>query len=651
MEHGYCLNWEKTLVFLHVGSDIITGICYYSIPLAMLYCAYRRRDLPFYKIFVLFALFILSCGTTHFFAAYTIYRPEYWLEGYIKAITAVISTVTVFLLIPRIPEAIALPSIVSSMEEIKKLNCDLGAKNAELQQSGERLQLATRATNIGIWDWDVVNNELTWDDSMYTLYGILKENFGGAYDAWVRTIHPEDRQYAEAEIQAALRGEREYAPEFRVICPDGSLRFIKAASQTFFDENGIPLRMIGTNIDITEQRRAEREKVNLEAQLQQAQKMESVGRLAGGVAHDFNNMLGVILGHASLALMEADPAHPFRNSLEEIRTAAERSADLTRQLLAFARKQTIAPKVLDLNETVSAMLKMLQRLIGEDINLTWHPAPNLWPVNMDPSQIDQIFANLCVNSRDSIAGVGKITIETGNTVVDEEYCAQHAGCVSGEYVRLVVSDDGCGMDKMTISHIFEPFFTTKGVGEGTGLGLATVYGIVKQNNGFINVYSEPGLGTTFTIYLPRHLSTVAMAKTEVVAEPALRGQETILLVEDEPSILKITTIILTKQGYTVLTANSPVEAVRVAGEHAGEIHLLMTDVVMPDMNGLDLAKKLLPLYPQLKVLFISGYTANVIAHHGVLDKGMNFLQKPFSLPDLAARVREVLDTNSTWTTG
>ena len=287
---------------------------------------------------------------------------------------------------------------------------------------------------------------------------------------------------------------------------DGTLYTEEATISPVRDASGRIVNYVAVKRDITEHLR-------LAAQFQQAQKMESVGRLAGGVAHDFNNMLGVILGHAELALEQVDPAQPLHADLEEIRKAAERSADLTRQLLAFARKQTVAPKVLDLNETVEGMLKMLRRLIGEDIDLAWLPGADLWPVKMDPSQIDQILANLCVNARDAIAGVGKVTIETGNGAFDEDYCADHAGFVPGEYVLLAVSDDGCGMDKETLAHIFEPFFTTKEMGKGTGLGLATVYGIVKQNNGFINVYSEPGQGTTFKIYLPRHVGKAEQTRT------------------------------------------------------------------------------------------------------------------------------------------
>jgi len=302
----------------------------------------------------------------------------------------------------------------------------------------------------------------------------------------------------------------------------------------------------------------------------------------------------------------------------------------------------VAPIVLDLNDTVAGMLTMLKRLIGENVDLQWKPSGDLWSVKVDPSQLDQILANLCVNARDAISGTGTLTIETDNSTLDEHYCAAHAGCVPGEYVRLVVSDDGCGMDKDTQSHLFEPFFTTKATGEGTGLGLATVYGAVKQNSGHINVYSEPGRGTAFTIYLPRHADKAVQTQAAGTTRLLPSGHETILLVEDEPSILALTSTLLERQGYTVLAASTPGEAIRLAKQHPGEIDLLMTDVVMPEMNGRMLAKNLLALYPHLKRLFMSGYTADVIAHHGVLDEGVQFIQKPFTMENLAAKVREAL---------
>ena len=298
------------------------------------------------------------------------------------------------------------------------------------------------------------------------------------------------------------------------------------------------------------------ERNKLQAQLNQAQKMESVGRLAGGVAHDFNNMLGVILGHAELAMEGVEPAFPVHADLEEIQKAAQRSVDLTRQLLAFARRQTAQPKIMDLNDTITGMLKMLRRLIGEDIDLAWMPAANLWPVKIDPAQIDQILANLCVNARDAISGVGKVTIGTQNITLDDAYCVEHPECISGDYVMLSVSDDGCGMDKETLKNLFEPFFTTKEVGKGTGLGLATVYGIVKQNDGFIYVYSEPGQGTTFKIYLPR-TQEIEKEKETVVSKEISKGTEIVLLVEDEESILRLGKVVLERFGYTVLAARTP----------------------------------------------------------------------------------------------
>ena len=382
------------------------------------------------------------------------------------------------------------------------------------------------------------------------------------------------------------------------------------------------------------------EKAMLEQQLHQAQKMESVGRLAGGVAHDFNNLLTVILGYTQLTLMNTDPGHPHHANLEGIFNAAERSAALTRQLLAFARKQTITPKVLDLNKVVAGILMMLQRLIGEDIKLYYHAATDLWQVKMDPSQIDQILANLCVNARDAIAGTGRITIETENRTHDKEYCAQHPESSPGDYVLLSVSDDGSGMDKETVEHIFEPFFTTKGIGVGTGLGLATVFGIIKQNNGYIDVQSEPGRGALFKIYIPA-LKNVHEEMPEE-KQVAIGGTETILLVEDEKTIMLLGAAMLSMMRYTVLSANSPDEAIRLAAENQGRIDLLITDIIMPGMNGRDLSEKLLETNPGMKCLFMSGYTADVISERGRIDESMCFLQKPFTIQSLTGKVREAL---------
>lgn len=441
----------------------------------------------------------------------------------------------------------------------------------------------------------------------------------------VQQVFSEGFGYIEAPLLLKDGSQVPYLFTGRKVILDGSLYFL------------------GVGIDISDRKRAEEERESLQIQLLQAQKMESVGRLAGGVAHDFNNMLGVIIGYTELALLQSRPDEPLKHHLEQIRSAAERSATLTQQLLAFARRQTIAPKILDLNDTVSGMLTMLRRLIGEEIELSWLPGDRLWRVLMDPSQIDQILVNLCVNARDSMQGDGKITIETANITFDETYCAVHEGFSPGDHVSLTISDTGCGMDRETIKGIFEPFFTTKEQGKGTGLGLATVYGIVKQNNASINVYSELDRGTTFKIYLPRVIGEGDEAASEGIEKLPLSRGETILLVEDEKTIMEMARTMLTALHYNVLVATDPEEALRLAENRDQAIDLLLTDVVMPRMNGRQLQENLISFRPELRCLFMSGYTADVIAHQGVLDEGLFFIQKPFSLQTLAARVRDVLD--------
>jgi two-component system, cell cycle sensor histidine kinase and response regulator CckA len=515
-----------------------------------------------------------------------------------------------------------------------------------LRKSEERFLLAMKASHDGLFDWNLETNEIYYSPAWKNMLGYEDHELPNDFSIWENTTDPEDVKQAW-ELQRKLISKQidRFVFEFKMKHKDGHWVDILSRAEAFFNDSGKAVRMVGTHVDITARKQAEAEKERLEAQLQQAQKMESVGRLAGGVAHDFNNMLGVIFGHTEMALEDLNPAAPLYANLKAIQYAAQRSAALTRQLLAFARKQTVAPRVIDINETVAGMLNMLRRLIGEDIDLLWQPGENLPPLKVDPSQIDQLLANLCVNARDAIAGQGKITIETGAKTFDQAYCADHLGFLPGEYLLLEVSDDGCGMDKKILSQIFEPFFTTKEQGKGTGLGLASVYGMVKQNNGFINVYSEPGQGTTFKIYLPAFAAKSAGMVEKAPDLPAERGHEIILLVEDEPAILHMTTMMLTRLGYTVVAAATPGEAIRLALEYRGRIDLLMTDVVMPEMNGRELAGNLLSHFPDLKRLFMSGYTANVIAHHGVLDQGVHFIEKPFSMKELSGKVREVLDEN------
>jgi two-component system, cell cycle sensor histidine kinase and response regulator CckA len=510
----------------------------------------------------------------------------------------------------------------------------------ELLESEERFRLAFLTSP------DAINiNQL--NDGMYVdinegftvLTGFTRGNVIGKTSIEINIWHdPDDRK----KLLRGLRDNGYYENlEAQFRRKDGSIG-TGLMSARIINLKGIP-HILSITRDITELKRAEEEKDKLEAQLIQAQKMESIGRLAGGVAHDYNNMLSAILGHVEMAKEKCPPSEPIYNDLEVIEKAAKRSATLTRQLLAFARRQTVTLKILDLNDVVAGMLKMLQRLIGEDIDFAWMPGAGLWQVKIDPSQIDQILANLCVNARDAIDSIGKITIETENIVLDESYCAIHPGTLCGQFVMLAVSDDGRGMNKEILDQIFEPFFTTKDIGKGTGLGLATVYGIVKQNNGFINVYSEPGKGSTFKVYLPRFQGTDTEPKVENMTETIIGGKETVLLVEDEEVILNLGKVILEKLGYHVLAAGTPSEALRIAKMHVGEIQLLITDVIMPEMNGHDLVQSINNIKPGIKCLYISGYTANVIVHRGILDEGVHFLQKPFSMKDLAEKVRIALE--------
>ena len=384
------------------------------------------------------------------------------------------------------------------------------------------------------------------------------------------------------------------------------------------------------------------ERRQLESQLFQAQKLESVGRLAGGVAHDFNNMLGVILGHVELLMMDFAPTDPRRASLAAVRHAAERSADLTRQLLAFARQQRIAPTVLDLNHAVESMLKMLRRLIGEDIELVWRPAANVCHVLVDPVQIDQVLANLCVNARDAIGGVGRVAIETAQVSIDEPTALRH-GAGPGGYARLSIRDTGTGISPEVLSKIFEPFFTTKPLGLGTGLGLSTVHGIVLQNQGFITVESELGQGTTFHIHLPK-TDVLPEAKTDSASEPQLVGHgERVLVVEDETSLLAMMRTMLGLVGFAVISASTPQQALTIAADPSIAFDVVVSDVIMPQMNGRELIANIRRFRPAMKCLFVSGYTADVLAEHGVDGDSDDFLAKPFSRSSLATRLRRLLD--------
>ncbi|MBI5524053.1 MAG: response regulator [Desulfarculus sp.] len=520
--------------------------------------------------------------------------------------------------------------------DLQKMAVAIRQREEALAGSEARLVKAQAVAHVGSYEVDLASRLVWGSAEAFRIYGLpinatKTMDFGQVQQIPLR----EDRPRLDQAFQDLLTKGTAYDQEFRIRrVSDGELRHIRSRAELILDAGGSPAKLVGTIQDITERKQLER-------QLLQAQKMEAIGQLAGGVAHDFNNMLSVIMGYTELLRAEQAEGSPQGRKLALIEKAAGHSRDITRQLLAFSRKQIIAPQPQDLNGLINGTLKTLARLIGEDIQLTFHGDTDLWLVKVDPSQVDQILVNLAVNARDAMPEGGKLLIETTNIVLDEDYCRHHGESQPGSYVMLAVSDTGQGMDPKTVARIFEPFFTTKAVGKGTGLGLATVYGIVKQNGGFINVYSEPERGTTFKLYLPRSLGQDKPAETAATLRPE-PGSGTILLVEDDDLVRQVTASMLEDLGYVVVSPKAPSEAVELCIDGRQIFDLLITDVVMPDMSGKQLRDLIKTLQPGIGVLFISGYTNNVIVHHGVLEEDVHFLAKPFNLADLARKVREAM---------
>lgn len=467
-------------------------------------------------------------------------------------------------------------------------------------------------------------------------FGYPVEHWFSQPDVWASIIHDEDRERVLRITRDITKSNLDTELEYRIVGRDGTIHWVQDKGRFVFDREGNKIGWQGVLLDITKTKQ-------LEEQLRQAQKLESVGRLAGGIAHDFNNMLTAINGYSDLTLRRLKEDDPLRHNIEEIKKAGIRSAALTHQLLAFSRQQILQPKVLSLNRAITDTSDMLQRLIGEDVRLATVLHPKAGQVEVDPGQLSQIIINLAVNARDVMPQGGTLTIETANVFLDPDYARQHATVIPGAYVMMAVSDTGTGMTAETQEHIFEPFFTTKEVGKGTGLGLATVYGIVKQSGGNIMVYSEEGIGTTFKVYLPRVIQQSEAEDTRNTSDELPQGTETILLVEDEDVVRTLTRQILEMCGYTVLEAGNGVEAISLCEKHDCHIHLLMTDVVMPQMGGRELSERFAAIYPQMRILFTSGYTDDAVVRHGVIEAGTNFIQKPFTPDALAHKVRAILD--------
>jgi len=639
-----------------------------------------------------------------------------------------------------------------------------------LQKSESSLVDAQRIARPGNWDWDIVQNQLGWSDEVYRIFGLVPQESGATYDAFLAAVHPDDREYVTRAVDDALNGRGPYSVDHRIVLPTGQVRIVHEQGETTFDEAGKPVRMVGTVQDITERKHTERERDTLmqlyesmaatihssllvldtdlkvivancryieemevqssdiagknftevlpssllsrqsllertgavaetggrdellgvsyirsdgtekylniricriesgaedesnqkirmllvfddvtEQRMLQEQRdhldrLDSIGRLAGGVAHDFNNILTGITGYAQLMLTRTEDDPKATRDLIQIRELGNRAGHLTRQLLAFGRRQALRPVALNLNDVVENISKMLRRIIGEDIRFEFIAQADFATVYADPFQVDQVIMNLAVNARDAMPDGGTLTVETANAFFDNKYLGEHAGAKPGLYVMLAMSDTGCGMDAITQNKIFEPFFTTKAQDKGTGLGLATVYGIVKQHNGNVYVYSEPGKGTTFKVYLPCVSADAHKLPARSVQDvPSPTGTETVLLVEDEKTVRTVMVLILEGLGYTVLAAANSQEAEQVFAEHGKDVDLLLADIVLPDHKGPEVYRRLAAADPTLKVLYISGYTTNGIVSNGILDARLPFLQKPFTPKGLARKVREALD--------
>jgi PAS domain S-box-containing protein len=510
-----------------------------------------------------------------------------------------------------------------------------------LAQSQERLQLALRAARMGTWQWELASDTLSWDEGLNQLFGVGPGERISRYEDFLERVHEEDRLFVREMLEKAIEGGGGLDYEFRVVLPSGRIRWLADQGRVVRDEAGKVLYVTGVCLDVTERKQ-------VQERLRQAQRMDSVGQLAGGIAHEANNMMSVVLGCADYVLQREDLPEPVRQDVDQIWRAAKRTAGITQQLLAFSRRQVLQPQVLDLNATIRDLEVILGRALGEDRALRMHLSPNLGQVRADPGQLEQVLINLTLNARDAMAAGGRLTIETMNVVLDQAYAAGKSveSLQPGEYAAVVVTDTGHGMDQATLGRIFEPFFTTKDIGEGTGLGLSTVYGIVKQSGGYIWVYSEPGLGTTFKLYFP----LVAQSLEAAVAQtptPGGQAEEVVLVVEDEPMVRSIIARTLRDCGYGVLEAANGREALSVVEAQQGRVTLIVVDVVMPDIGGREMATRVAQRWPDVPVLFTSGYTGLDVVRRGLLEEGREFIQKPLAPEALARKVREMVDAKQT----
>jgi len=676
--HGYCLLWNPNLLWLHAGADTIIAVAYFMIPLSLVQFIRRRRDVPFNAVFLCFGAFILLCGATHLLAVYNIWVPNWWLSGSVKALTALVSVATALILIRLLPQAIALPSpsqMKSANERLAGANVQLRAEALEreaaekalsranddaeelvrvrtgelaqakqlIERSEARYRALVNASADVVWTAEPDGHTLTFSEPWNDTFIALRTDVADR----ARVVHPEDRDEALAKWQHAIATGDKFESQHRLLAPGDVWRHVRVQAVPVRESDGTVREWVGSHLDVSAQVEASRQLEVMQEQLQQSQRLEAVGRLAGGIAHDFNNLLTVITGASTMVLEDMPRDNPSRRDVEDVVAAGTRAAALTAQLLAYSRKQVLQPQLIDVNLVLTDVQTMLRRLIGEQIviNVGTHAAG--WLTVADPNQLEQVILNLALNARDAMQSGGTLTFETQQVLVSAEYSLAHLGVKPGEYVMLAVSDTGVGMDDVTRAQIFEPFFTTKAVGAGTGLGLATVYGIVRQSGGHIYVYSEPKLGTTFKIYLPRAEAEDGSVVTRVSPRVAAAGGgESVLLVEDALDVREFVARVLKRSGYLVQMADSPATAMQLLESSSTHYDLLLSDVIMPGMNGRELADIVVTQRPGIAVLFMSGYTDNAIIHHGVLDPRTNFLHKPFTPDQLLLEIRRALTDNA-----
>lgn len=639
LPHGFCLLWLPEVLWLHVVSDVLIGLAFFAIPLALARLTLRRSDVQFSWLLVMFAVFVLACGMTHFMDAWVVWFPNYQIQGVIKALSAVLAISTALVLWHYMPELESFPT----SRQLARAHSDRQDVVTRLENTTDMFRrLIDAVRDYAIYMMDTDGRITTWNSGAALIKGYSAEEVIGTN--YARFFSEEDRRnnVPEYGLQRTAEDGRFESEGWR-LRKDGSWFWANAVMDAIYDENGKLTGFAKITRDITERRNAAAAVEQLNTALAQSQKMEAIGQLTGGIAHDFNNLLAAIQGSYELLEMHlTDLNDEDRRLMGVIKRASERGATLTSRLLAFSRKQTLDPREVDLNKVVFGLSELLRRTLGEQVKIETVLGGGLWKACVDQNQLETSILNIAINARDAMPDGGKLTIETSNAYLDHDYAEMHEEVHEGQYVVVAITDNGIGMSQEVINHVFEPFYTTKEKGKGTGLGLSQVFGFVKQSGGHLKLYSEPNSGTTVKMYFPRHFGRADHHEEPAPrCEPKQARGETVLVVEDDADVQLFSAVALQQLGYKVLLANTADIALDILEtEH---VDMLFTDVGLPGMNGKALADEAARRKPDLKVLYTTGYARNAIVHNGTLDAGVALLPKPFTMTRLAEMCRRVLD--------